>query len=96
MNLIHGEQARVVIIDFWNVKNNKWAIKDYAYSVNQDLGLTLCIYSNQTQYEEAVGSMSPLEKDKLMKSPSRKLMLGIDGFKSAAQYAQEIYDFLNS
>lgn len=64
--------------------------------LNHDFGSTLCIYSNTTMFTEALDTMKPLDRNRMMKSPSAKLMLGIDGLKTAATHATEIYQFLNS
>lgn len=97
MNLIHGDKARVCIIDYMDTGNNdKRGFIEAANLLNQDLGRTLCIYSDKNMFEEALLSMSPLDRTKMMKSPSGKLMLGVDGLKTAASHATEIYRFLNS
>ncbi len=97
MNLIHGDRARVAIIDYWNVENREWDLRQYAYyNVCQDLGETLCMYSNTNSFEDAVATLRPLDRNCMMRSPSGKLMIGVGGFESAARHAQEVYGFLNS
>ena len=97
MNLIHGDDARVCIIDYWGLNDNyRHTFSDFADNLKHDLGATLCIYSNATMFSEAVVTMQPLDRNAMMKSPSNKLMLGINGLKSASTFANEIYLFLNS
>lgn len=97
MNLIHSDKARICIIDYLNTdKNSREGFRQAADSLNHDFGSTLCIYSNTTMFTEALDTMKPLDRNRMMKSPSAKLMLGIDGLKTAATHATEIYQFLNS
>ncbi len=98
MNLIHGKDARVCIIDYFNlIENSRAGFNQYVYnSVNQDLGTTLCIYSDETMFTQALTTLQPLDKTRLMKSPSGRLMLGVNGLFSAAEQKEEIITFLNS
>lgn len=97
MNLIHGDKARICIIDYLKTYgNDRFGFRQAAYSLNQDFGATLCIYSNTTSFSDAIETMHPLDRDEMQKSPSGKLMLGVDGLKTAALHSTEIYQFLNS
>lgn len=99
MNLIHGDRARVCIIDYFNLMDNsRWGFEQYVYdeNVNQDFGTTLCIYSDTTMFTEALTTLKPLDNKSLMKSPSGRLMLGANGLRAAAQQATDITAFLNS
>lgn len=99
MNLIHGKQARVCIIDYFRLmENNKFGLMQYVSdgNINDDLGRTLCIYSDQTVFAKALCTLEPLNKHVLMKSPSGRLMLGVNGLWEAAKDGAEIMSFLNS
>lgn len=98
MNLVHGDKARVCIIDYFNLfENSRYGFEQYVYdTMNQDFGTALCIYSDTTMFTEALTTMQPLDKDVLMKSPSGRLMLGVNGLRNAAQQTNKILTFLNS
>lgn len=98
MNLIHGKNARVCIIDYFNlIENSRFGFNQYVSDyMSQDFGNTLCIYSDTTMFTEALTTLQPLDKTVLMKSPSGRLMLGADGLCSAANQKDDIITFLNS
>lgn len=99
MNLIHGNQARVCIIDYFKLlENSRMGFKQYVYDnkINYDFGRTLCIYSDQWLFEEAFSTLKPLDTNVLMKSPSGRLMLGVNGLREASKDVAKIISFLNS
>lgn len=95
MNLLHGDKARVCIIDYFNLKgNNRMDFSHYAEEfIGQDMGTVLCIYSDTTMFSEALTTLQPIDKNVLMKSPSGRLMLGVNGLRSASQETENILDF---
>ncbi|MCH5245867.1 MAG: SIR2 family protein [Muribaculaceae bacterium] len=96
MNLIHGDKARVCVIDYWDVESyESWLMHDFTYGkMNQDLGTTLCIYSSHTDFAAAAQEIG---KDPVLyRYDSGQLMVGIRGFKEAAARKDEIIRFLKS
>lgn len=106
MNMIHGNRARVCIIDYRPMRTNsrhefhQWVYDGYEGAsgggMSRAMGETLCYYSDTTDFCQALDSLQPCDPNKLMISPNGKLMLGINGFKRAVTQSADIYSFLQS
>ncbi len=98
MNTLHGDSARIVIIDFWNKnKIKKQGLEHYfGYCLpNEELRFILKI-SNEKNASGLNKNLNCSSNKAYMMSNNNKLMLFINGFKKASKYANKIFDFMNS
>ena len=88
--------------NFENDKDREIYIKEmmtqcvYSDKFNHNMGYFLCRMTGVTDTYRAVESFQNYDRQAPMRSKNGCLMLFIGGFKAAAQYKDEIYEFLNS
>lgn len=96
MNFLHGNQKRIVLIDFWKI--SKEDIMHGEYWLSKNLGQFLCRMTNCGDLNEVIRQLYKKENSQTgaLYSDNGCLMVLPNGFKQAAACCDEILAFLNS
>lgn len=96
MNLLHGGQRRIVLINFLNIPKRDRL--DGGYWLSQEMGSFLCRVMEIGTFNEAMKQLYKNEDKKsgALYSDNGCLMVLPKGFKHAAKYSNNIESFLNS
>ena len=106
MRLYHGDKLRVVLIDYWSMKNYKNMpvadmIKAYiefnepdSISVHKAHFLSKVMQSGTLDYRR--DHFNTLTYNNYLISENKQLMLFVGGWKNALKHQDEIYEFLQS
>lgn len=95
MNFLHGDQKRIVLIDFWNIPKDRMY---GGYQLSQNLGQFLCRMTHCGDFDGVIHQLYKKENPQTgaLYSDNGCLMVLPKGFKHAATYSNEIIAFLNS
>lgn len=96
MNFLHGNQKRIVLIDFWDIPKGDRIHGGYWLSQNQ--GKFLCRMTNCVDFDGVIHQLYKNENSQTgaLYSDNGCLMVLPKGFKHAATCSNEIVAFLNS
>lgn len=96
MNFLHGNQKRIVLIDFWDIP--KGDRMHGGYWLNQNQGQFLCRMTNCGDFDGVIHQLYKNENSQTgaLYSDNGCLMVLPKGFKHAATCSNEIVAFLNS
>ena len=96
MNFLHGNQKRIVLIDFWKIPKEDRMHGGYWLSQNQ--GKFLCRITDCGDFNGVIRELYKKENSQTdaLYSDNGCLMVLPNGFKQAATCSDEIIAFLNS
>ena len=97
MNYFHGDKARIVLIDKWNIPP-ELRRRYGAEFLSHSLGMFLCKAARLSSFYEVMAGLyaSPHGNSGPLRSANGHLMVCPDGFRDAATHFSEIDAFLNS
>ena len=97
MFAIHGDKARIVLIDYWD--ENKIASQGFEHYCEYCLPsneMSVIVKAAQQNVYNASTSLKEQYGNNYLFSKNGRLMLFINGFKQASNFADDIFSFLGN
>lgn len=97
MFAIHGDKARIVLIDYWNKdKIESQGFEHFCEYCVPDNEMSVVSKAAKQNLYEVSASLKNEYGNKYLLSDNKRLMLFVNGFKQASESADEIFSFLDN